>query len=224
MHPPIAAVIFDADGTLIDSEIPGLDALHGVLAAHGIVLSRQQAHQQFRGVRMAEVVAWAARQLGRDAPGFQASLTAQVRQAMTERFRQGLAPMPGARELLQGLRLPYCIATNGPREKIDLTLAVSGLRPLLADRVYSAYEVGAFKPDPGLFLHAADRLGVPPQHCAVVEDSLTGIKAGLAAGMQVFSLHPREGLPVEWLPRISLIETLHVLPQHLPGTAFTAVS
>lgn len=122
--------------------------------------------------------------------------------------------MPGAHELLRRLRLPFCVATNGPREKVEQTLRLTGLRRYLGERVFCAYEIGHFKPDPGLFLHAASELGVAPQDCAVVEDSETGVLAALAAGMRVYCLrepmdlahHPRE--------RVQFIDNLSALEAH----------
>ncbi len=210
----IQAVIFDADGTLVDSEEPGMDVLHALAVAHGVQFTRAEAHQRFRGVRMADCIAWITAQLPAQAPGFEAALTAQVRQQSEIRFRQSLQPLPGALALLQslqGLQVPFCVATNGPRDKVELTLGLTGLRPLLGERIFCAYEVGHFKPDPGLFLHAAQALGVAPAHCAVVEDSLPGVLAGLAAGMQVFSLHPRAGMPADVAEQVAFIAGLEAL-------------
>jgi HAD superfamily hydrolase (TIGR01509 family) len=103
---------------------------------------------------------------------------------------------------------PFAIGTNGPREKAEITLGITGLRPFFGERLFCAPEVGSFKPEPGLFLHAAAALGVEPSGCAVVEDSLPGIQAGLAAGMRVFSLHPRQGLPAEVADRVHVIDGL----------------
>ena len=213
----IAAVIFDCDGTLVDSEEPGLDVLHWLVRAEGLDLSREQVDRQFRGAPMAEGVAWLAGQLGGRSPEFAADFIRRLRQAMADRFRQGLETMPGALELLTRLQIPFCVATNGPREKVELTLGLVGLRPLFGPRVFSAYEVGSAKPDPGLFLHAAAALGVAPGRCAVIEDSLPGIRAGLAAGMQVFSLFPRDQTPLDLVDRICFIENLSVLDRLLHG-------
>jgi HAD superfamily hydrolase (TIGR01509 family) len=124
--------------------------------------------------------------------------------------------MPGARELLQALRLPYCVATNGPREKAELTLGLTGLLPFFEQRLFCAYEVGSFKPEPGLFLHAAQALGVRPSHCAVVEDSLPGVCAGVAAGMQVFSLTDVNA-PLMASGRVQRIAALAELHERLMG-------
>jgi len=189
---PFDAVLFDLDGTLVDSETVAIDVFHEEGLALGLSFSREEARLAFQGQPMSRCVAYIADRLPRPAPAlgddFHAAFTAHIRRRQTERFRQGLLPMPGARELLQGLRLPHCVATNGPREKAELTLGLTGLLPFFEERLFCAYEIGSFKPEPGLFLHAAQALGARPSHCAVVEDSLPGVQAGLAAGMQVFSL------------------------------------
>ncbi len=206
--PGIQALIFDADGTLVDSEVPGLDVLYDMALPLWPGLTRHQAHDRFRGVRLAHCVATIARQVGCTGDAFEAAFLRDLRLAMARRFDQGLEAMPGAHELLQALRLPFCVATNGPREKVEQTLAQSGLRHYFGDRVFCAYEVGSFKPEPGLFLHAAQALGVPPQACAVVEDSLPGVQAALAAGMRVFSLLPQRlahGVPQQ---RVTFVGSL----------------
>ena len=204
----IQAVIFDADGTLVDSEVPSMDVIHEQASALGVVCTREQAHQQFRGVRMADCIAWIAAQLPQVPPGFAEDFARSVRAEQAKRFAQGLGVIPGAFELLRKLQIPFCVATNGPREKVELTLGLTGLRPFFPERIFSAYEVGVFKPDPGLFLHAANVLGVAPEHCAVVEDSLPGIEAGLAAGMRVFSLMPSPELPAALSGRVVSIRSL----------------
>ncbi len=204
----IQAIIFDADGTLVDSEVPSMDVIHEHASALGVVCTRAQAHQQFRGVRMADCIAWIAAQLPHVPPGFAEDFARSVRAAQAVRFSEGLGVIPGAFELLGALQIPFCVATNGPREKVEMTLGLTGLHPFFPEHIFSAYEVGVFKPDPGLFLHAARVLGVAPEHCAVVEDSLPGIEAGLAAGMRVFSLMPAAELPAALEDRVVTISSL----------------
>ena len=217
MNRQIAAVIFDCDGTLVDSETPGLDVLHEEIARVGVVMERREMEEEFRGKSMAFCVAAVGGRLTRKPPGFEEGFERQVRVATAARFRQGLAPLPGAVELLRRLRIPYCVASNGPREKMELTLGLSGLRALIGERIFSAYEVGSFKPEPGLFLHAAAAMAVEPERCAVVEDSLPGVIAGVAAGMRVFSLEPQPGLPTEVAGSVRFIAGLADFDRLLHG-------
>ncbi len=119
-------------------------------------------------------------------PGF----IARYRARAEALFERGVEPMPGAADALATLTLPRCIVSNGPLDKIRQTLHVSGLAPHFGDRLFSAYEVGSWKPDPGLFLHAARALGVAPARCVVVEDSASGIEAASRAGMRALWFTP----------------------------------
>jgi len=92
--------------------------------------------------------------------------------------------------LLEGLTVPSCVASNGPKEKIECTLGATGLDRFFAGRIFSAYELQRFKPDPELYLHAARALGVAPERCIVMEDSITGATAGVDAGMRVIAYTP----------------------------------
>ena len=204
----IDGVIFDCDGTLVDSEPITLDGL--------VVQAREiDPHAQFDDLLpvmkgrsiLANMEAISAR-LGRALPPDFEDL---ARARMARAFRQHLLPLPGALELLRSLHLPYCVASNGPRHKMEVTLAVTGLLPLLEGRIFSAYEVGSYKPEPGLFLHAARAMGVAPARCAVVEDSHAGIEAGLAAGMTVYALPASFPMPTDWAARVRPIDGLETL-------------
>ena len=82
--------------------------------------------------------------------------------------------------------MPTCVASSGTHARIRRTLGITGLHPRFDGRIYSATEVEHGKPAPDLFLHAAAAMGVPPASCAVVEDSVYGVRAGVAAGMTVY--------------------------------------
>jgi HAD superfamily hydrolase (TIGR01509 family) len=213
---PISALLFDLDGTLVDSEKPGLEVLHQMARGLGLDWSHDESVQRFRGVPMPRCVSVIAQHLPAGRPPLdEVAFLRDLRAAMAERFRQDLQEIPGAGELLAGLKIPFAVATNGPREKASLTLRLTGLDRWLQDRVFCAPEVGSYKPEPGLFLHAAQALGCAPTHCAVVEDSLPGMLGGLAAGMRVFSLHPREGLPEAVAQQVVFINGLPELQRWL---------
>ncbi|MES2944981.1 MAG: HAD-IA family hydrolase [Pseudomonadota bacterium] len=208
----IQAVIFDCDGTLVDSETSGMTALHGEATKLGFSIPLAQALHDFRGKRMAVCIAMVEANIGRPVPE---NFESTVRQAMADSFRSGVVAMPGALDLLDLLKqagIPYAIASNGPQAKMQLTLGLTGLQPYFEQHVFSAYDVGHWKPAPELFLQAANALGVVPENCAVVEDSLPGIEAGLAAGMTVFSMCHTETIPDHIASRIVQIEGLGDLP------------
>lgn len=221
----LKAVIFDCDGTLVDSETSGVTAMHEEACKLGYTAPLKFALEQFRGKRMAACFAMIESGLGHALPH---DFETTVRRAMAVKFRATVTAMPGAAALLQKLKqdgIPYCIASNGPQEKMVLTLELSGLAGYFSKHVFSAYEIGSWKPDPELFLYAAREMDVAPADCAVVEDSLSGIAAGLAAGMQVFSMCEAATIPPDVANRIVQIEGLWSLPaawnlRGLPDTIF----
>jgi HAD superfamily hydrolase (TIGR01509 family) len=204
----IDAVIFDCDGTLVDSEPLAFEAIAGEAELIGLALTAEKDGDLFNGQSMAGCLLAIEQRFGkRLPPGFEASM----RHRMAALFRERLQPMPGALRLLQTLGVPCCVASNGPREKIELTLHITGLLPFFRDRIFSAVEVGSFKPGPGLFLHAAQALGAAPARCAVVEDSVSGVQAGLAAGMSVYALRSPQPLPRHLAARVRMLESLDEL-------------
>jgi HAD superfamily hydrolase (TIGR01509 family) len=211
--PPFEALIFDADGTLVDTESTTIDVFYDLSLHHGLQMSHAEACRLFRGQRMADCIAQVQRRITRTLPE---DFMGQIRQEMARRFDQGVQTMPGALELAKFLsaqtRIPYCVATNGPRMKVTQTLSLSGLMGFFEGRVFSAYEVDSFKPQPDLFLHAARAMNAPPHVCAVVEDSEPGVQAGLAAGMQVMYVGAKDLLApslrshVTRVPHLALIQ------------------
>ena len=101
-------------------------------------------------------------------------------------LREQVQPVEGVREVLEGLTIPYCIASSGDLDKMRVTLGATKLLPLFDGRFYSATEVPRGKPAPDVFLLAAQRMGAAPARCVVIEDSVNGVLAGCAAGMTVF--------------------------------------
>jgi len=88
--------------------------------------------------------------------------------------------------MLDALDLPFCVASSGELEKMRTTLGLTGLLPRFTGRMFSAQQVSRGKPAPDLFLLAAEPSGFAPERCAVVEDSVPGVQAGVAARMTVF--------------------------------------
>lgn len=179
--------LFDLDGTLVDSETLLNEVLVDFLEELGFELSLEEADARFRGGKMAESVLQIEQRFNTK---LQDDFIEQFRARTAAAFKDRLQPIDGALELVRTLDTNICIASNGPPEKIDLSLTLTGLKPYFGDRVFSAYDINAWKPNPELFLNAARTLGTEPKDCAVIEDSLPGIRGGLAAGMQVYALFP----------------------------------
>src|SRR5687768_966989 len=125
----------------------------------------------------------AGRMLGRPLP---ADFGAKWDAALFDALAQEVKPVEGIVEVLDALELPWCVASNGEPERMRLALGAAGLLERVGDRLYSAKQVARPKPAPDLFLHVARAMGHAPEGCAVVEDTPTGVKAGVAAGMRVF--------------------------------------
>lgn len=185
-------VIFDLDGTLVDSERLCNQAFLDLLPQ--LEDTVESLIQRFRGRQLSSILEEIAQQLGAPLPlGFEP----RYRHRVAELFNAHLQPTPGTREMLASTRFPRCVASSGPPEKISQALAVSGLTDFFGSNVFSSYQVQSWKPDPGLFLHAAKAMGFPPDRCVVVEDSEVGLRAAAAAGMRALHYVPRSGASLD---------------------------
>lgn len=176
-------VIFDSDGVLVDSEPIALAVLARAARAEGAKIDDADALSIFRGLKIADCVAVIEARAGR---AVRTSFIDDVRRETARAFETSLKPIEGVHEALSRIRLQMCVASNGPSAKLAQTLALTGLAERFEGRVFSAYDVGAWKPDPGLFLHAALVMGAEPDRCVVIEDSVAGVEAATAAGMRAF--------------------------------------
>lgn len=174
-----ALLIFDCDGVLVDSEPIAHRVLIRMLGEHGVHLNFDDAVSLFLGTSTARCLEIVERLTGVPPARFLPVLRARTYDALAAELK----PVPGVAELLAALPIPYCVASNGPREKMAFTLEHTGLLARFADRMFSADDVARPKPAPDLFLHAAACMGVMPASCMVVEDSPSGIHAANAAGM-----------------------------------------
>ncbi|MEV7181737.1 HAD family phosphatase [Kitasatospora sp. NPDC093679] len=180
-------VIFDNDGTLVDSEHTAHRVLAGYLTELGYPTTLEESFHHFLGNAGRNVHTVVADRYGGTLPE---DFTGRCHERVFAAFQQGVDASSGAAELLAELErreLRYCLASSSDHAWIDLTLDRSGLRPYLpAPLVFSAEDVaGIGKPAPHLFLHAARAMGVAPEDCLVVEDSPNGVLAARAAGMDV---------------------------------------
>lgn len=181
--PPIDLVIFDCDGVLIDSEVISARMLVAELAGHGVGIDTDYVARHFLGRSYPVVLRQIREEFGIDLPdGFEAAYRARLMAA----FEAGLTRIPGVTEVLTRLAVPYCLATSSSPARLARSLEIVELTPFFKDRCTSAAEVANGKPAPDLFLRAAEKMGVPPARCLVIEDSRAGVIAARRAGMRVW--------------------------------------
>jgi len=175
-------IIFDCDGVLIDSEVLSCRCLSDVLAGYGIELAVDQALDLFLG-RSVTAVREHYEALGHLIPEqFAAELKVRIRAA----FLSSLCPVEGVSSVLEDLRIPHCVASSSDVDRVSFSLSLTGLALHFDTRVYTSQMVKRGKPAPDLFVYAAERMQVDPHRTLVVEDSVSGVKAGKAAGMTVW--------------------------------------
>ncbi|MDX5350661.1 MAG: HAD family hydrolase [Paracoccaceae bacterium] len=181
--PAFDLVIFDCDGVLIDSEIISAQMLVQELARLGVGIDLAYVARHFLGRSYPTVMATIRREFGLDLPP---SFEEDYRERLLEGFRQGLKIMPGVSGVLDALAVPWCVATSSSPRRAAMSLALVGLTETVGDRLFTASQVPNGKPAPDLFLFAAERMGTAPARTLVIEDSLTGLRAAQAAGMEVW--------------------------------------
>jgi len=181
-----ALVIFDCDGVLVDSEAIANRIIAKALTRLGIDMTGEQALEHYRGGKLTKLRDRLEQDLGVE---LGEAWVAGIYEEQFAEYRAGLQLIPGIVEVMDALDahgVNYCVGSNGPPYKMHVTLGVTGLYERLEGRIYSADMVAEPKPAPDLFLHAAASFDLVPDDCVVVEDSPTGIKAALAAGMVVY--------------------------------------
>jgi HAD superfamily hydrolase (TIGR01509 family) len=176
----ISLVIFDCDGVLIDSEIISATVLLEELARHGVAIEMSHVLEHFIGHPYAVVAGKIAAIAGGP---LSASFESDYRARLLRRFDAELRAIPGVRDVLDNLAIPFCAATSSHPERAQRSLRAAGLSNRFGDRVYTVSMVARPKPAPDLFLHAAEAMQVDPKQCLVIEDSDLGIAAAQAAGM-----------------------------------------
>lgn len=185
-----AAVLFDCDGVVVDSEPATFVLLAEDLAARGLHMTHAEMEQRFLGGTI-ERCGKIAAEMGADIP---ADWAAQFYAVLYAKLAQGTALIPDVLAVFDALDaagIPYAIGSNGTMQKMQVTLGqYPALAARLEGRVFSGLDLGMLKPAPDLYLHAARALGTDPAACVVIEDSPTGARAARAAGMRCMGYAP----------------------------------
>ena len=178
----IELVIFDCDGVLIDSEILCKRVLISMLADLGVVITGEYFDKHFLGKSFPS----AKQQIVTDFNVFLADdFRDEYLAALLVVFAEELKPTDGLEQVLNSLNVKRCIATSSSPSRVSFSLETTGLSALFEGTITTSEEVENGKPAPDIFLLAAEKMGVLPEKCLVIEDSMAGIEGALAANMQV---------------------------------------
>jgi HAD superfamily hydrolase (TIGR01509 family) len=181
--PRFDVIIFDCDGVLVDSERITNQVFCAMLNDLGVMVTLDDMFERFVGLSMPQCLTLIEELHGAPPPDW---FVPELRKRAGEALQAKITPIPGVVEVIKSLTIPYCVASSGDHEKIRLTLGATGLLKYFENKIFSVMDVARPKPAPDVFLFAADRLGVEPNRCAVIEDTPTGVTAAVAAGMHVF--------------------------------------
>lgn len=179
---PMDLVIFDCDGVLIDSEVISNRMTVAALNAIGYPISEDEASQAFTGRSYASIRKDIEADWGQPLP---ATFEADVQEQTLNEMAVSLEAIGGIGDALSRLKLARCVASSSSVEWITSGLRKTGLFDYLEPHFFSASMVANGKPAPDIFLHAAEQMGTLPKHALVIEDSVPGVQAGVAAGMTV---------------------------------------
>lgn len=178
----IDLVIFDCDGVLVDSERLAVRTEAEILSDLGWPLTEADIVERFGGRSAAYMQEEIEMHLDRNI-----DWDSEFEPRYREVFERELVAVPGVIDALDEITSPVCVASSGSHDKMRFTLGKTGLFDRFDGRIFSVDQVVHGKPAPDIFLFAADQMGVPPDRCVVIEDSVSGVTAGLAAGMAVFA-------------------------------------
>ncbi len=177
----IKCIIFDCDGTLVDSEHLCNLGFELLLKEYGVTSSATKMAAEFRGEKLANILKTIE---NRHAITLKESFVKSYRSTVNDLFEKHLKAFDGVFEALNNLEELICVASSGPLEKIHNALSITGLSAYFKENTFSSYNINSWKPEPDIFIHAAKEMGVQAHECLVIEDSLIGITAAKRAGMR----------------------------------------
>ncbi|MFD2726733.1 HAD family hydrolase [Hyunsoonleella rubra] len=176
-------IIFDCDGILIDSESIAIGVLVDMANDLGAKMDFETSLIDLKGKSLNSCMALISERIGKPLP---VNFEPDYRINTFEAFRKDIKPIEGIKEVVENLEIPFCTASSGPANKIRLNMEITGLLPYFDGKIFSCYDIQKWKPEPDIFLWAAETMGFQPEECLVVEDSVSGVKAAKAGGFDVF--------------------------------------
>lgn len=180
----VDALIFDNDGVVVDSEIIHVAVERDYLSEIGLEYDHDTYLSRFVGLSMPDYYSALARDyFEKTGQPFPTEFGAELRARAWPRIERELQPLPGVETLAARFPNAVAVASSAPLDRVIRKLEIVDLHKVFSPHVYSAEQVENGKPAPDLFLMAADKIGVTAPHCAVIEDSVHGIRAATCAGM-----------------------------------------
>jgi HAD superfamily hydrolase (TIGR01509 family) len=206
----VELVIFDCDGVLVDSERIAVRVNVALGAQLGWPITETEVIERFVGRSATSIGELVAARLGDEVA---AVWGREFERLHRDAVDVDLVAVDGITEALDAITLPTCVASSGSHDKMRHTLTRTGLYHRFDGRIFSASEVARGKPAPDLFLHAANKMGVLPSACVVIEDSRYGVQAARAAGMRVLG-YAAGMIPRHWLegPDTVVFDDMRALP------------
>ncbi|TDO99156.1 HAD family hydrolase [Flavobacterium sp. 245] len=179
----VKCIIFDCDGVLVDTEKIGNGILLEMASEYGFDMKIEDAYRNFNGRNLKDCFRHIEEAIDQKLPE---NFEEDYRQKSFEAFKTQVKPMEGVVDFIEKLKIPYCVASSGPVEKIRLNLEVAGLLDKFENKIFSSYQINSWKPEPGIFLYAAKEMGFKVEDSIVLEDSKAGVKAGISGGFKVY--------------------------------------
>lgn len=176
-------IIFDCDGVLVDSEPLSNQVMVDLANQCGADIDLDYAYKHFKGNSLHNCMNQIRGLIGKEIPF---DFEAEYRKLSFEKFKKEIQPINGVKNVLENLEVPFCVASSGPEKKIKLNLKLTGLLPYFEGKIFSCYTIEKWKPNPAVFLWAAETMGYKPSECLVVEDSPIGVEAALNGGFDVY--------------------------------------
>lgn len=176
-------IIFDCDGVLIDSESIAIGVLVDMANDLGANMNFEESLIGLKGKSLNSCMQLIEDKIGKPLP---MNFEPDYRINTFEAFRKNIQPIKGITDVLNKLQIPFCVASSGPENKIRLNLDVTDLLPHFEGNIFSCYAIQKWKPEPEVYLWAAETMGFKPHECLVIEDSVSGVKGALAGGFDVF--------------------------------------
>ena len=178
-------IIFDCDGVLVDSLSLSNRIMLELIKPFGISDEFEKVIDNYNGGSLKASLDKIEELMNKELPK---NFVQKYRNLTYETFKKELQPVKGITEFIKKIDIPICVASSGPREKIIENLKTTSFLKYFRGSIFSSYDIQSWKPEPGIFIHAANKMGFKPQECVVIEDSIDGIQAALSGGFNIIGL------------------------------------